>query len=244
LQALSSDATRDEVLETYARVFGGFVPSASDAVPRPGRFSLQILNEPTHFLGIAPDVYVREFLRPAYLHLKEDDPSLTVVAAATIGSVEGVLRMRALVEAGVELYCDRIAYHVYGLGVLDELARLSEKPAWVTESGAGKTDLHLDWMTRSFDRIRASIASVTEIFWFDLFDFEPGGFRLVDLRPRLDVGFDGVPESRAAVDWLRARVSSASAGGPKASYRELIPDITMYFPTDEDLALVRTTSFA
>jgi hypothetical protein len=37
--AIADLATRDEVLETYARIFGDFVPAASDMVPRTSRFA-------------------------------------------------------------------------------------------------------------------------------------------------------------------------------------------------------------
>ncbi len=94
VQAIADPATRDEVFETYVQIFGDAVPAASPAIPAPGGFSVQILNEPTHFLGIAPDAYVRDYLRPAFYHLKEDDPTLRIVAAAAIGSAAGLLQSR------------------------------------------------------------------------------------------------------------------------------------------------------
>jgi hypothetical protein len=242
VQALSRPDTREDVLEVYFQIFDDFVPRASQAVPRAGAFSAQILNEPTHFLGIAPDTYVREYLRLAYEHLKEDDPSMIIVSAATIGSAEGVLRLRRMIEAGLELHCDRVAFHLYNERFVSELARLTEKPVWITESGVGGTDRHLAWMTETFDRLRRDVARLERIFWFDLFDFEPGIFRLVDLREELDGSFSPVPESLDAVAFLRRNVEEALAGAPPLPYRELVPDISLYLPTDEDMRVIRSTS--
>lgn len=242
VQALSHPDTREEVLEVYFQIFDDFVPRASEAVPRAGAFSAQILNEPTHFLGIAPETYVREYLRPSYAHLKEDDPSMTIVSAAPIGSAEGILRMRRMIETGLELYCDRVAFHVYALRFLPELARLTERTVWITESAVGGNERHLDWMTGSYERIRREIPDVERIFWFDLFDLEPGIFRLIDLQESADGSFEPVAESRDAVAFLLERVESALGGATPASYRELVADIALYFPTDDDMRIIRSTS--
>ena len=243
--AISDGATRDEVLETYARIFGDFVPKASEVIPRAGRFSAQILNEPTHFTGISPETYVRDFLRPAYLHLKEDDPTILIVAAAPVSSAEGFLRAQAMIETGVEHVCDRIAFHVYSRRFIERLGRLTDKPVWITESGVEGAERHLEWRTSGFDEIRQGIPMAEEIFWFDLFDKNPNGFRLFDIvRDPLEE-FKSVPESVALIDWLELRVSSqdASAGSAFLSYEELVPDIHLYFPTEEDVRLIESTSF-
>jgi hypothetical protein len=242
-QALASPATRDEVLETYVRIFGAEVPLASPAISSFGGFAAQILNEPTHFLGIAPDAYVRDFLRPAYYHIKEDDPSILLVSAAAIGSAAGLLQSREMIEAGLELYCDKVAFHIYGTGLLAEIAELTTKPVWVTESGARGAASHLNWMTETFDRIRREIPGTERIFWFDLFDLGAEGFRLIDLAPGLEGSYERVPESAAALEWLRSRVDRALAGTPATPYRELVPDITLYFPTEEDVRILDSTSF-
>jgi hypothetical protein len=241
VQALSRSETRDEVLETYARIFGDDLAPAGSAIT-PGRFSLQILNEPTHFLGIPPETYVREYLRPAYYHLKEDDPRIEIVSAAAIGSAEGLLRARRMIESGLELYCDRLGLHVYGTGLLRELGGLSDKPVWVTETGVPETSRHLAWMTETYDRIRREIPGAERIFWFQLYDFEPGRFRLIDLLPALDGTYRIVPESAAALALLSERIETALAGVVAATYRELVPDVTLYFPTEEDFRIIRSTS--
>ena len=243
VQAIADPETRDEVLETYIRIFGDDVPVASPAIPALGAFAVQILNEPTHFLGIAPGAYVRDFLRPAYYHLKEDDPAIPIVSASAIGSASGLLQTREMIEAGLELYCDRVAFHLYSTDFLAEVAKLATKPVWVTESGVRGAANHLEWMTTRFDRIRREVPATERIFWFDLFDLGTEGFRLIDLVPTLGGSFDVVAESAAAVDWLRSRVEEALAGAPAIPYRELVPDIALYFPTDEDFRILDATSF-
>lgn len=243
VQAIADPATRDEVLETYLQIFDSAIPVASSAIPSLGEFAVQILNEPTHFLGIAPDAYVRDFLRPAFYHLKEDDPAIPIVSAAAIGSAAGVLQSRQMIEAGLELYCDRVAFHLYSIDLLETVAALATKPVWVTESGARGTENHQRWMTAAFDRIRTKVPGTERIFWFDFFDSGTEGFRLIDLAPTLDGSFDAVPESEAALEWLRSRVEEALGGIPAIPYRELVPDITVYFPTEEDFRILAATSF-
>jgi hypothetical protein len=242
VQAIAAPETRDEVLETYVRIFGAELPAVSPVIAR-GAFALQILNEPTHFLGIAPDAYVRDFLRPAYYHLKEDDPAILIVSAAAIGSATGLLQTRKMIEAGLELYCDRVALHLYNTELLADAAGLAGKPVWVTESGARGAENHLEWMTTEFERIREEIPATERIFWFDLFDLGTEGFRLIDLTAALGGSFDVVSESAVALDWLRSRVEGSLAGAPAIAYRELVPDINLYFPTDEDFRILDATTF-
>ena len=243
VRAIANPATRAEVLETYARIFGDFVPAASKSVGAPGRFAAQILNEPTHFNGLSPDAYVRSFLEPAYLHLKEDDPTIRIVSAAPVASAEGVLRAQKMIEAGLEHVCDVVAFHVYGTRFLEKLAALTAKPVWVTESGTEGTPRHLDWYASTFDTIRRSMPGVERIYWFLLFDLQPNRFRLFDIVRDPLREFIPVRESVAAIERLEARVREASAGVPRASYEELVPDITLYFPTQEDIRLIEETSF-
>jgi hypothetical protein len=243
VQAIADPATRDEVLETYLDIFDTDLLAASPALDSPGSFAVQILNEPTHFLGITPVAYVREFLRPAYYHLKEDDPGIPIVAAAAIGSAAGLLQSREMIEAGLELYCDRVAFHLYSTEFLGEVAELAEKPVWVTESAARGAASHREWMTSTFDRIRREVPRTERIFWFDLYDRGTEGFRLIDLAPGLDGSIELVSESAAALDWLHSRVEETLLGVPAIPYRDLVPDITLYFPTEEDIRILGATSF-
>ena len=243
VNALSRESTREEVLEVYLALFDDVVAPATSAIPAVGAFSVQVLNEPTHFLGIHPSDYVREFLAPAYLHLKEDDPNVIVVSAAEVGGADGVLRMRAMFEAGLEEHCDRVAFHVYDERIIPRLSGMARKPVWITESGAVGLDRHFDWATRVFDSIRAGIPRVEQVFYFDLFDFDPNRFRLLDIVRDPDGGFTPVVESKRLYDYLIARVDDARDGAAHASYRELIPDVTDYFPTEADFRRVQSTSY-
>ncbi len=40
-----------------------------------GRIAFQILNEPAGFVGVPPDVYVRELLAPCYVDLSRSTPT-------------------------------------------------------------------------------------------------------------------------------------------------------------------------
>jgi hypothetical protein len=231
------------VLRVYLSIFDDFVPPASPAIEQAGVFAAQVLNEPTNFLGISPRTYVREFLAPAYEHLKNEDPQLNVASAAAVGSAEGILRTRSLLEAGVENFCDRVAYHIYDRRWIPRLAGMTLRPVWVTESGVAGPERHLAWITQTFDDIRGGIEGVEQIFYFELFDFQPNRFRLIDIVAEPDGGFREIVESPAAVAHLASRVAEASRQQSRATYHDLIPDITRYFPTEEDLLLIDATSF-
>ncbi len=241
VHAILDPATRDEVYETYATIFGNFVPKASAEIVRAGRFAAQILNEPSFFYGISPEAYVQDFLRPAYLHLKEDDPSIQIVAAAPVSSAEGFLRAQRMIEAGSENVCDRVAFHVYSTRFIERLSALTQKPVWITESGAKGTTQHLDWFTSTFEEIRSGFPLVERIYWFDLFDFQPNRFRLFDIVREPGEEFRAVEESVDLIAFLKNRVKEAS-GGTRASYEELIPNIMLYFPTEEDFRIIESTS--
>ena len=243
LRALRTPETREEVLETYSAIFGSFVPAASDAIESPGAFAAQVLNEPTFFKGVAPDVYVRDFLRPGYLHLKEDGPDQLVVAAAPVSSAEGFLRFQKMLETGAENFCDRIAVHAYSTRFIERLGELTDKPVWVTESGVEGVSRHLDWYTSTFDEIRRAIPQAERLYWFDLFDRTPNSFRLVDIVPDPELEFVAVPESTELLSFLDGNVRAASGGAELIPYEELIPDITLYFPTEEDIRIIERTSF-
>ena len=237
-RALSDPWKRAVVLDTVLEIFAGEVSPASHQVARAGDFALQILNEPSHFLGLDPGDYVRHFLGPVYRDLKERRSDLVVVSAATVGSRDGVPRLRRMIEAGMERSCDVVAIHVYDLRTLTRLAGLFSKPVWVTESGSFGTGTHLDWFRNTFARIRLEIPEVVHIFYFDLFDNEPGGFRLIDIRQDPAAGAVLEVESGDLYDFLASRARAALGKRPAVDYAELVPDITRYFPTDHDLALI------
>jgi len=241
-QALTRARTRDEVLRTIVAILGP-PPLPAGGAGFVGGLAWQVLNEPAHFLGISPDAYVQELLAPAYEDLKRLAPDVVVVAAAEIGNVDGLARLRGMQEAGVEAYCDRVAYHVYGRNLLPYLAGLARKPAWVTESGVAGVSSHLAWYRDVLPEIKDRIGNVERVYYFVLYEQAARGFRLIDIQPAAGGGVSVVAESDALARYLAERVSAATGGTPTAAYRDLVPDIRAYFATDEDRALIAATSF-
>lgn len=238
-QALHDDDRRGEVLELYATVFapppqpvrpgmGGLGPKGA------GRVAFQILNEPTHFLGLPPAVYVHEFLAPCYTELKATSPQVIVVSAAEVGNVDGPARVRAMLEAGLESVTDRVAYHIYSRAVIPLLSANVKQLVWVTESGASGTANHLPWVRDTFPEIKKQIGDVTRIFYYDLYDPEPGVYRLLDIRAG-GGGYEAVVESADLYAFFAGNVAAEAAGRPLLGFDTLVPDIHAYFPTEDDI---------
>ncbi len=239
-RALHDDGRRAEVLAMYAQIFapaplpvrpglGGLGPGGT------GRIAFQVLNEPVGFVGVPPDVYVREILAPCRNDLREIAPDVVVVAAAEVGNKSGPPRMRAMLEAGLEGACDRIAYHVYGRDVIPMLSDNVRQIVWVTESGSAGTASHLSWVRDVFPEIREQIGDVLRIFYYDLFDPERGVYRILDIVQESG-GYRAVVESTALHEYWSARVTEAAAGRPVLAFDALVPDVRVYFPTPEDVA--------
>ena len=237
-QALYDPARRPDVLRLYASVFAVPPPPAAPGLPGlgprgAGRIAFQVLNEPVHFLGIPADVYVRDFLSPCYAELKAESPNVIVVSAAEVGNVDGAGRMRSMLEAGLEGACDRIAYHVYSRQAIPLLSGNVRGLVWVTESGAVGTAQHLPWVRDTFPEIAAGIPDVSRIFYYQLFDRDPGVHRLLDIQPS-GSGYRAVVESTALHAWFEGHVREAAAGGLLLSFDDLVPDVRAYFPTESD----------
>ncbi len=237
-QALIDERRRPQLLELLVELFARPPAPASAMLRDVGRIAFQVLNEPTHFVGLAPDVYVRSILRPAFADLKRLAPEVIVVSAAEVGNTAGPLRVRAMLEAGLQDFCDRIAYHVYSEDVIGPLGGNVDRLVWITESGASGSARHLPWVRDTFERIRTGIEDVSRIFYYDLFDAQPGGFRAFDVVADGLGGYRAVAESAELVDFWRARVRRAAADRPTARWSELVPDVTRYFADSADLRLV------
>jgi len=236
LRALVVPRARREVVSTYLDLFAGPVEPASPAIPQVGRFLLQVLNEPTHFFGIPPRNYVGDFLAPVYSDVALLRPSVPVVAAAPVGNVDGVLRLRDMLAAGLESVCEYVAMHVYSERLIDMMSGLvRERPVLVTESGVAGPEKHLGWVTDVFPRIAAGIHGTELVFFFELLDLEPNRWRVIDVRVEGSGAFAVRAESPALLDHWRRLVVAATEGFPHAPFVELIPNIADYFPTDEDL---------
>jgi hypothetical protein len=233
---------RSEVLAFYNAVYakapktaapgaGGLGPGGA------GRIAFQILNEPAGFSGVPPQVYVREILVPCTQELRELNPQILVVSAAEVGNVDGPPRVRAMLEAGLETACDRIAFHIYSRDIINQLPEHVRSVLWITETGFDGTAGHLAWVRDVYPEMHAHFDDLTRIFYYDLFDNDPGRFRLIDIQQTGD-GYRSVVESTALYDYFSQRVQDAAAGRPLIPFEQLIPDIQAYFPTPADLAAI------
>ena len=238
-RALHDGARRAAFLRLYATLFappqqplapglGGLGPGGT------GRIAFQVLNEPVGFVGLPPEAYVNEVLAPCYAELKRIAPDVIVVGAAEAGNVHGPPRMRAMLEAGLEHVCDRIAYHVYSREMIPLLSDHVRRVVWVTESGARGASAQLPWVREVFPEITTRIREALRIFYFDLFDLERGGYRVIDIAAESG-GYRAVPESAALHEYWRARVAEAAGGRPLVPFATLVPDIRAHFPTAADV---------
>lgn len=231
--ALSEPVLRTLVLRMYQDLFG-VVITPGRARPRLGRIAFQILNEPAHFLGIPPDTYVRNILKPSFELLRRRDPDGLVVGAAEVGNVDGPERMRAMLAAGLEDSCDRIAYHIYSEKIIPLLKDDVNALTWVTESGVPRTESHLGWVRDTFPTIRNTIRDVSRVFYYDLFDTDPGRFRVIDIAPR-GPSFDVTPESKALIGFWEERVARSLGSREAIGFDEIIPRISAFLPTASDI---------
>lgn len=235
-RALVDPGKRAVVLDTYLELFAGDVRPARPRVGQPGNITFQVMNEPTNFRGISPEDYVWRWLRPVYSDLKARRPDLTVVAAAPVGGRDGVIRLQRMLRAGLEAYCDVIAFHVYDERVIPLLPQDLDRPVWVTESGVLGTARHLDWVLTKFPMLRA-MPLVERVFYFDLFDFGADAFRLISID-QAEQGFVRRAESHELYAYLSDLVRTAAAGKPIFPYSRLIPDVRQYLPTGSDYRLL------
>lgn len=237
LRALTDPERRRRVLSAYLDVFAAPVTPASERVHEPGPLVLQILNEPTEARGLEAGDYVQRVLAPVFADLQELAPDTEVLAAAPVGRRAGLWRLREMLVHGVERVCHRVAIHVYNRDLIADLVGLVRSPIEVTETGVMGTSRHLQWYTKTIPEIREQLEDVREIHWFDLFDFEPGAFRILDIHETED----GATSSVESGDLYRAlgeQVATAAGSRRHASFQELVPDMTPYLPTGADFARV------
>ena len=237
-QALADPRRREVVLAAYDEVFAAPVAPASSTVTRNGRIAFQVLNEPVNFLGIPPDAYVHELLNPAFQFLKRRDPELIVVSAAEVGHLEGPPRVRAMLEAGLEDVCDRIAYHVYDRRVIPLLSANVRALVWITETGTLGPENHVAWVRDVVPEMRSTIGDATNVFYYDLFDADPRRYRIFDIVPDADLGFRLSVESTELHAYLTGLVREKQGGRPHAAFKDLIPDVRAYFPTVSDVRIL------
>lgn len=237
IRALMDARRRPRVLAAYLEVFDAPVAPVP-GVARAGDLALQILNEPGESRGISPEQYVRYVLAPVRSDLARLQPGLPVVASAPAGHRAGLLRLRSMLAAGLERVCDVVAVHVYDRELVGTLAAWLRGPVRITETGVRGPTQHLAWQLEAIPQIRAAIARVEEVYWFDLLDGDAGGFRLLALAS--DAA--GAPITTVASPdlegWLRGQVLVATGGAPLLDFARVIPDMQPYMPTAADFAAV------
>jgi hypothetical protein len=86
----------------------------------------------------------------------------------------------------------------------------------------------------TFPEISAQIGDVSRIFYYDLYDQEPGRFRLIDLQ-QTDSTYRTEVESADLCAYFSQNVQEAAAGRPLLAFEKLIPDIRAYFPRPADV---------
>jgi hypothetical protein len=238
-RALHDERKRADVLRMYRDVFAPAPepvrPGLGGLGPRgTGRIAFQVLNEPAGFVGLPPDVYVREILAPCFNDLKAIDPGVIVVSAAEAGVKDGPPRIRAMLEAGLEFVCDRIGYHVYTQEIIPLLGDHVRQIVWVTESGVSGVQQHLSWVRDVFPQIRSGIPDSLRIFYYDLYDPAPGAFRVLSVE-RVGSRVVAIVESRDLHEHWAAEVHRAAGSHPLIGFSALVPDVTAYFPTEADM---------
>jgi hypothetical protein len=241
-QQLWLGSGREKILPLFDSLFAAPVAPAAPGMGGLGpggigRIAFQILNEPALFVGVAPDVYVREILLPTYGQLREINRNIIVVSAAEVGTFDGPRRVRAMLEAGLEEACDRVAYHVYEHGILEQLPPHIRSVVWITETGSSGAASHLPWVRDVYPEIRRRLEDVTEIFFYDLYDRDRDRHRLIDIEATSD-GYRPIVESAALCTHFAQKVREKAAGHPLIPFETLIPDIRAYFATAEDLARI------
>lgn len=128
----------------------------------------ELLSEPDRQNGLAPDRYVREYLRPAYERIRERLPGVQVVAAAPGGDRKRVPdAFRRMTDARADDFCDYRAVHVYfdDAGALSAINSATGRPILVTETGTSSASQHVRWYTEVIPQIRASLGT-DQVFWY------------------------------------------------------------------------------
>jgi hypothetical protein len=161
---------------------GSWPGMVRDAVDRSGGVSFyEVLNEPDLFMGIRPEVYVNNYLRPAYEIIRERRPGIPVVAAAPAGTAVGRTYFFRMTDAGADDYCDYRAAHLYNNNPEVYLTG-TDRPFMVTETGKSSRERHLSWWKDAMPHI-SKILDTDHLFFYVLLDRPDTGFSLIASSP-------------------------------------------------------------
>ncbi len=153
-----------------------------EAVGRSGGVaSLQVLNEPDVFHGMRPEVYVLDYLRPAYEIIREMRPGVPVISAAPANTSGGRIYFYQMTEAGADEYCDFRGVHMYSDNPETYLSG-TDRPFIVTETGTRDRNGHVPWWTGQMAHI-SKVLDTDSLYWYVLLDRPDDGLSLMADSP-------------------------------------------------------------
>jgi hypothetical protein len=153
-----------------------------EVVGRSGGVSyLQVLNEPDVFHGIGPEVYVNDFLRPAYEIIREMRPDIPIVSAAPANTSGGRVYFFQMTDAGADRYCDYRAVHMYSSNPEVFLAG-TDRPFIVTETGTRNRGNHVSWWKDNMSNI-SKVLDTDRLYFYVLLDRPDDGLSLMAPTP-------------------------------------------------------------
>jgi hypothetical protein len=153
-----------------------------EAVGRSGGVTyLQVLNEPDVFHDIGPEVYVNDFLRPAYEIIREMRPDIPIVSAAPANTSGGRVYFFQMTEAGADKYCDYRAVHMYSSNPEVFLAG-TDRPFIVTETGTRNRANHVSWWKDDMSNISKAF-DTDKLYLYVLLDRPDDGLSLIASTP-------------------------------------------------------------
>jgi len=140
----------------------------------PGLFCYEILNEP---VSLSAQVYVEQYLKPAYQIIKGINSAYQVAAAAPTGTSGGRIDFYEMTTAGADTWCDYRAAHVYADNPEYYLAGTG-RPFLITETGAQDPARHVDWWARTMTHI-SGVLETDRLYLYTLADSEDSGWALI-----------------------------------------------------------------
>jgi len=161
---------------------GAWPGMVREAVSRSsGAAYLQVLNEPDIVHNMRPEVYVLDYLRPAYEIIREARPGVPIVSAAPGSTSGGRVYFFQMTEAGADDYCDYRGVHLYDDSPEVYLAG-TDRPFIVTETGTRDRGRHVPWWTDDMARF-SKVLDTDRLYWYVLLDRPDDGYSLIADSP-------------------------------------------------------------
>jgi hypothetical protein len=154
----------------------GMVRRAVTAAP--GLFCYEVLNEPT----LTPQVYVQQYLKPAYEIIKAINPAYQVAAAAPAGTAGGRLSFYQMTDAGADTWCDYRAAHLYADNP-EVYLEGTDRPFLITETGVEDPAQHVAWWSKTMPHL-SGVLSTDRLYFYALATSPDSGWSLISSRSR------------------------------------------------------------